>query len=172
MLDFKTGQPITRHFVKEISINQKVVLRVEQAAKKNGFRPHAEPIFRTYALPTGVQDNDNNKIEDDSLSDEEGSVSPRCFVLWRRSDRDEDFESDKEKLIPGVDDTQNIGSQHATPDEDAIPGPLIDPDTCGPHFRKENGAPGLYLEMLRALYGMMVSSLLFYMKLGAVGFQC
>jgi len=79
VLDFKTGQPITRHFVKEISITQEVILQVELAVKKNGFRPHAEPIFRTYALPTGVEDNDNNNIEDDSLSDEEGSVPDALY---------------------------------------------------------------------------------------------
>jgi len=60
VLDLKTGQPITRHFVKEIPIAKAVVLRVEQLAKKDGFRPHVEPIFRTYALLTGVEDNNNN----------------------------------------------------------------------------------------------------------------
>jgi len=41
----------------------------------------------------------------------------------------------------------------------------IDPDTYGPYLTKENGVSVLYLEILKTLYGMMVSSLLFYRKL-------
>ena len=41
----------------------------------------------------------------------------------------------------------------------------IDPDTHGPHLTKENGVSVLCSEMLKALHGMMVSSLLFCMKL-------
>jgi len=41
----------------------------------------------------------------------------------------------------------------------------IDPDTNIPYLTKENGVSVLYLEILKALYGMMVSSLLFYWKL-------
>jgi len=40
-----------------------------------------------------------------------------------------------------------------------------DPDTYGPYLTKEDGVSVLYLEILKALYGMMVSSLLFYRKL-------
>jgi len=47
VLDLKTGQPITSKFVKEIPIAKEVILQVEQLAKKHGFRPHAEPIFRS-----------------------------------------------------------------------------------------------------------------------------
>jgi len=41
----------------------------------------------------------------------------------------------------------------------------IDPDTHGPYLTKENGVSVLCLEILKALCGMMVSSLLFYRKL-------
>ena len=41
----------------------------------------------------------------------------------------------------------------------------IDPDTYLPFLTKENGISVLYLEILKALYGMLVSSLLFYRKL-------
>ena len=41
----------------------------------------------------------------------------------------------------------------------------IDPETYLPFLTKENGISVLYLEILKALYGMLVSSLLFYRKL-------
>jgi len=92
-LDLKTGQPITRHFVKEIPITKAVVLRVEQLTKKDGFRPHAEPIFRTCALLAGVEDNDNNNIEGNNLSDEEDSVPD----ILHGEESDSDSESEEEE---------------------------------------------------------------------------
>jgi hypothetical protein len=41
----------------------------------------------------------------------------------------------------------------------------LDPELYGPYLTKENGVSVLYLEILKALYGMMKSSLLFYRKL-------
>ena len=41
----------------------------------------------------------------------------------------------------------------------------IDPELYGPFLTKENGMSVLYLEILKAMYGMMVSPLLFYWKL-------
>jgi hypothetical protein len=41
----------------------------------------------------------------------------------------------------------------------------IDPELYGPFMTKENGISVLYLELLRALYGMIKSPLLFYRKL-------
>jgi len=96
VVDLKTGQPITRQFVKEIPITKEVIVQVEQLAKKDGFRPHAEPIFRTYALLAGVEDNNNNNIEENSLSDEEDSVPDVLHA--EESDSDSESEEEEEML--------------------------------------------------------------------------
>ena len=41
----------------------------------------------------------------------------------------------------------------------------IDPQVYGPYMTEENGVPVIYLEILKALYGMIKSPLLFYRKL-------
>mgnify|MGYP000231386694 CR=1 FL=1 len=122
VLDLKTGQPIIRHFVKKITITKAVILRVERLTKKDGVRPHVEPIFRTYTSPAGVEDNNNNNIDENSLSDEEDSV-PDVFY-GEESDSDSESEEEEETVIPGVEDNQNIGSKDPAPDGDPIPEPF------------------------------------------------
>jgi hypothetical protein len=56
VMTLNTGQSITRHRVTELPIPEHVIERVEALAKNDGFQPHVEPIFRTYALIAGVED--------------------------------------------------------------------------------------------------------------------
>ena len=69
VLNLKTGKPITRHHVKELPLTPDIIARVEHLAKRDGFKPHAEPIFRTYALIAGV--GESHDSEDITLSDDD-----------------------------------------------------------------------------------------------------
>ena len=101
VLGLKTRQPITMHFGKEIPIVKEVVLQVGQLAKKDGFRPHAAPIFRTCTLLARVEDNNtnniDNSIEENSLSDEEDSVP--CDLHEEEPCSDAEFEEEEETFI-------------------------------------------------------------------------
>jgi hypothetical protein len=68
VLNSKTGKSLYRYKVMEIPIPKHVITRVEQLAKRDGFIPHVEPIFRTYALLAGVEPQDI--VSDDSDSDD------------------------------------------------------------------------------------------------------
>ena len=77
VMNLKTGKPITRHHVVELPTPPAVIKRVEQLAAHEGFKPHAEPIFRKYTLLAGV-DEDNNSTtttisdyEDDETEEED-----------------------------------------------------------------------------------------------------
>jgi hypothetical protein len=59
-MDLQTGKPISRYQVTEIPMPPSVIRRVEAIAKRDGFKPHAEPAFRTYALLAGVDDPQNS----------------------------------------------------------------------------------------------------------------
>ena len=69
VLNLKTGKPITRHHVKELPLTPDIIARVEHLAKRDGFKPHAEPIFRTCALIAGV--GESHDSEDITLSDDD-----------------------------------------------------------------------------------------------------
>jgi len=109
-----------------MSIAKEVVLRVEQLAKKDGFRPHAEPFFRTCTLLTAVEENDNNNIdnniEENVLSNEEDSDPDVLYEDESASDAEQ--EQKEETFIPGVEDDQSIGSMDPNPDGDPISEPL------------------------------------------------
>ena len=68
VLNLATGKPVTRHELIEIPITSDVIKKVEQLAKRDGFKPHHEPIFRTYALLAGVDDDTDSISDDDTYS--------------------------------------------------------------------------------------------------------
>ncbi len=147
VLNLKTGKPITRHHAIELPTPPEVIKRVEQLAANEGFKPHAEPIFKTYALLAGVDDNndtDNNTDSEDEDEPPEGI--PRLTVDYDSdSDSDSDDEDEEEEdedeeevmtWTPGVagnsnneelEDSQSIVSEHdnnqeADPDDmDEVP---------------------------------------------------
>jgi len=69
-----------------------------------------------------VEDNDNDNIKENSLSDEEDSVPD--VLYGEESDSDSESEEDEETFIPGVEEDQSIGSKDPAPDGDPIPEPL------------------------------------------------
>ena len=86
---------------------------------------HPEPIFWACELHADVEVNDNAKIDENSPSDEEGCI-PWIFHDGEESDIDEEFESDKGKLLLGAKNNQSMawGSQEPAPGGDPVPEPL------------------------------------------------
>ena len=145
LMDLQTGNAITRHYAKELPITPEVIKRVEELAKRDGFRPHAEPIIRTYALLAGVdnqndntkednteQEEDNIEQEEQSVSDNDESVSddddddsmPELVEMGDAGGLEDSDEEDSEKeepFIPGVADNQSTFSEDPIPDGDPIP---------------------------------------------------
>jgi len=76
-------------------------------------------------LHADVEVNDNAKIDENSPSDEEGCI-PWIFHDGEESDIDEEFESDKGKLLLGAKNNQSMawGSQEPAPGGDPVPEPL------------------------------------------------
>jgi hypothetical protein len=136
VMNLKTGHAITRHRVTELPIPKHVIARVEALAKNDGFLPHVEPIFRTYALIAGVDDPPDSESDDGS---------------YQYDSNDDDTEhTDQEELndiandglpTPGVggnhfeqanqdnqEDDQSIGSDAShvpepEPDDEPVPEP-------------------------------------------------
>jgi len=73
-------------------------------------------------LLRGAEDNNNNSIEENSLSDDEDSVSD--VLCGEESDSDSESGEEDETFIPGVEDNQSIGSKDPAPHGDPIPEPL------------------------------------------------
>ena len=108
VLDLKTGQTTTRFKVDELPTPPEVIKRVEQLADRDGFKPHAEPIFRTYALIPGVNDEDASDVGSVGSTDSE------------TEDTDDESDDDDEQQIvelenegdftAGVDTTPQLAS--------------------------------------------------------------
>jgi hypothetical protein len=70
VMNLKTGLPLYRYMVKEIPMPPHAIPRVERLAANQGFAPHAEPIFRTYALFAGVDDPQNSDSDEEDYQDD------------------------------------------------------------------------------------------------------
>jgi len=71
----------------------------EVTAWRDVFERHAEPVFVTCVLLTEAEANNNS---DDNNNEEGGKLHPRGFSWWKRNRCYEEFESDEEKFISGV----------------------------------------------------------------------
>ena len=70
VMDLKTGKPCTRHKVTVCPAPDHVIKRVEALAKRDGMKPHHEPIMKTYvASTTGVEDDSSDEPSSTSESD-------------------------------------------------------------------------------------------------------
>ena len=115
VLNLKTGKVITRHKVKEIPLTKQVIERVEQLAKRDGFKPHAEPIFRTYALFAGVDNpitNENETINEED-TDEEYELEDEDDESYNAKIEQQELDEleNEGALTPGVDITDNLDEQ-------------------------------------------------------------
>ena len=70
VLNLKTGKPITRHTIVELPTPPEVIKRVEQLAANEGFKPHAEPIFKMYTLLAGVDDYNSTATDEPEEDDD------------------------------------------------------------------------------------------------------
>jgi hypothetical protein len=118
VMNLKTGKPITRHRVIEVPITEQVIKRVEQLAARQGFKPHAEPIFRTYSLLAGVNGPNNDNQNDDSDDDED--YEPELAGHDDDSD-DESYDDDIDEQE--LQDLQNEGvfTPGVDDDDDSVP---------------------------------------------------
>jgi len=136
VLNLNTGRIITRHKIDEIPMPTHVIKRVEQLAARDGFKPHAEPTFRSYALLAGVDEQDPEEDDDYDPTDD--------------SDDDESYDEEIEQeelqdlanegvLTPGVgandnymepdnEDDQSIATANDDEDEESTNnGPVPEP---------------------------------------------
>ena len=110
ILNLKTGKPITRHHITELPATKEDIARVEQLAKRDGFKPHAEPIFKTYALFAGV----DNVIPHQNDYEENDSDEDSVYTQEEDDDDSYDEEIEQQELM----DLQNEGALTPRVDSD------------------------------------------------------
>ena len=114
VMDLQTGKPFTRHAVKMIPAPESVVARVEALARNEGFKPHNEPIMKTYgALTTGVEDPENGPPNSDDESSDDETYDP---------DEDDDDSEDDETVPELVKAPYDSDSDDESEDEEPMDG--------------------------------------------------
>ena len=100
---------------------------MEQLAAKDGYQPHAEPIFRKYALLAGVDATENNDNSDEDSEYEYDDMEDEPYDLEIGQEELQDLD-DEDFLTPGVDAQIDNQSNISDANPDANPNADADLD--------------------------------------------
>jgi hypothetical protein len=104
VMNLQTGKVLYRYKITEVPMPPHVINRVEQLAKKDGFLPHNEPIFRTYALLGGVDDTQSDDESHNNEADQNGG-------LLEVEEEEVDEEVDDQYGVPEAEDEVQVEVQ-------------------------------------------------------------